>query len=175
MACFEKKNRSFIKAPRLISQAFLSKMTFSMVPITEAYSMTSEPPSSNLRQTATPLHPNQADPGQATAPSTTPPLPLSFAGRITRNQIPPSPPPMSSRRARVRTRTSGQPARVTPHATAVAEQEWTYPADPPATVAGGYRGGVRPHQPCHYDNTPQWGCTPLSQTGTCCPGNSTRL
>ena len=45
--------------------AYTYTMTFSMVPITEAYSMTGEPPPSNLRPTATPLDPNRTDPGQA--------------------------------------------------------------------------------------------------------------
>ena len=51
-------------------------MTFSMVSITEAYSMTGEPLPSILRPTTASLHPSRTDPGQAGAPGTTRPSPL---------------------------------------------------------------------------------------------------
>ena len=55
-------------------------IAFSMVPITEAYSMAGEPaPPRKLRPTATPLGPHRTDPGQTYAPGTSPPL-LSFLG-----------------------------------------------------------------------------------------------
>ena len=65
-------------------------MTFSMVSVTEAYSMTGEPPPSDLRPTAAPQDPDRTDPRQADDPGATrdPPPPPS-AGHTARERGPP--------------------------------------------------------------------------------------
>ena len=118
--------------------AYTYTMTFSMVSIAEAYSMTGEPPPSNLRPTTAPLDPSRTDPGQVGAPGTTrlSPLPSPSPATPRENDPPPSSSP-TSKRARARARASTQSAQNTPHATAVAEHDWANQADPPTTVAGG--------------------------------------
>ena len=120
--------------------AYTNTMTFSMVPVTKAYSLTDEPPPSNLRPTTAPLDPNRTDPGRADAPGATrlPPLPSPSAATPRENEFPPSPSP-KSKRARARARASTQLAQITPHAAAVAEQDW--PTRPTHQRGGGEGGG----------------------------------
>ena len=117
--------------------AYTYTMTFSMVSIATAYSMTGEPPPSNLRPTTAPLHPSRTDPGQANAPGTARPLPLPSPSPAALREDGPSPSSSpTSKRAHARARASTQSAQNAPHATAAAAQDWATQTDPPTTVAG---------------------------------------
>ena len=133
-------------------------MAFSMVLLAEAYLMAGEPPPDNLRPAAAPLDPHQTDPRRAVAPGAArpPPTPSPSPATPHGNGCPPSPSP-ESKRAHARARAPTQSAQIAPHAAALAEQDSAHLTDPPTADHGGakYRGGVRPHQPCHLDITPR--------------------
>ena len=99
----------------IIFEAALYTMAFSVVSVTEAYSMTGEPPPSNLCPTAAPQDPDRADPRQANDRGTTrnPPLP-SQPATLHGNGGGASPSPTSAR-ARARARTPTQLAQTPRH------------------------------------------------------------
>ena len=118
--------------------SYTHTMTFSMVSVTGAYSMTGEPPPSDLHPTAAPMNPNRTDPGQADGhratrlPPTLPPRPATLHG----NGCPPSPSP-TSERARARARTPTQFAPTTHHAATPTARDGALPTAPPMAVAEG--------------------------------------
>ena len=141
-------------------------MTFSMVSVTEAYSMTGEPPPSNLCPTAAPQDPDRTDPRQADDPGATrnPPLP-SQPATLHGNGDPPSPSPTSAR-ARARARTPTQLAQTPRHVATLTAHDAPPPDCPTDDSCGRHRGGVRPHQSSHHDSDSRRGRAPLPLTGT---------
>ena len=113
-------------------------MTFSMVSVADAYSMTGEPPPSDLRPTTAPVNPNRHDPGQAVGPRATraPPTPSPQTATLHVNGCPPSPSPTSAR-ARTRARAPTQFAPTTHHAATPTARDGALPTVPPMTVAEG--------------------------------------